>query len=99
MVQVKNSSSQVSYTYYGYDESSLKSSGITEQKAQNLAYPGNQTSVHSWLNGSMVSQSPCSVSVSNGYLVSSNLFYDTGDVQQSSDPCGYATTYQYSGAY
>ncbi len=99
-VQVESGSgAQTAYTYYGYDESSLQSSGVTEQKTTGVSYPGNQTSVHRWLNGSAVSQTPCSVSVSNGYLVSSNIFYDTGEVQQSTDPCGYPITYQYSSTY
>ena len=90
------------YTYYGYDESSLKSSGISTQHDSspvNGSYRANQTSVHKWLNGSTVSQSPCNVSVSNGYLVSSKVFFDTGEVQQSSDPCGYATSFLYSSTY
>jgi RHS repeat-associated protein len=98
-VQVKNSSAQVANTYYGYDESALQSSGITEQKRSNFAYPGNQTSVHRWLNGSTAATTNCNVSVSNGYIVSSNVYYDTGEAQQSTDPCGYPTTYQYDPAY
>ena len=99
-VQVENGGgTQVAYTTYGYDETSLQTSNVTEQKTTGESYPGNQTSVHRWLNGSTVSQSPCSVSVSNGYLVSTNVFYDTGELQQSTDPCGYWTHYQYSPTY
>jgi RHS repeat-associated protein len=99
-VQVENrSGTQQAYTYYGYDESSLQSSGITEQHVAGESYPGNQTSVHRWLNGTTVSQTPCSVSVSNGYLVSNNIYYDTGEVQQSTDPCSYPTSYLYSPTY
>jgi RHS repeat-associated protein len=90
------------YTYYGYDESSLKSSGIGTQHDSspvNGSYRGNQTSVRKWLNGSTVSQGPCTVSVSNGYVVSNKVFFDTGEVQQSSDPCGYATSFLYSSTY
>jgi YD repeat-containing protein len=36
--------------------------------------------------------------VTNGSLVSSKLYYDTGEVQQSTDPCLYKTTYQYNSA-
>ncbi len=92
------SSAQVALATYGYDESGLRSSGVSEQKTTGESHPGNQTSVHRWLNGSTVSQSPCSVSVSNGYVVSNDTYYNTGEVQQNSDPCGYATTYQYSSA-
>jgi YD repeat-containing protein len=90
------------YTYYGYDESSPKSSGIGTQHDSspvNGSYRGNQTSAHKWLNGSTVSQGPCTVSVSNGYVVSNKVFFDTGEVQQSSDPCGYATSFLYSSTY
>jgi RHS repeat-associated protein len=97
--QVKSASSQLSYVFYGYDESGLQTSNITEQKTQNIAYPGNQTSIHKWLSGSTVATTNCNVSVSNGYLVSSKLFYDTGEVQKSTDPCGYPTTYGYSSTY
>ena len=41
---------QRAYTYYGYDESGLQSSGITEQKVTGESFPGNETSVHRWLN-------------------------------------------------
>ncbi len=99
-VQINDgNSNKMAVTQYGYDETGLQSSNVNEQKVSGESYPGNQTSVHRWLNGTTVSQAPCSVSVSNGYLISNNVFYNTGEVQQSSDPCGYATTYLYSSAY
>ena len=60
---------QRAYTYYGYDETGLQSSGVglSEQHATGESYPGNETSVHRWPNGSTVAQAPCNVSVSNGY--------------------------------
>ena len=99
-VQVSGTSGQAAYTTYGYDESALQTPNppVTEQKVTGESYPGNQTSVHRWLNGSTVSHT-CSVSVSNGYLVSNNVFFNTGEVQQSTDPCGNATTYLYSSTY
>jgi YD repeat-containing protein len=92
---------QKAYTTYGYDESALQASGITQQKVAGEPYPGNQTSIHRWLsNGSAVSQSPCNVSVPNGgYLVTNNVYFDTGEIQKSTDPCLYSTTYQYSSTY
>jgi YD repeat-containing protein len=92
---------QKAYTTYGYDEFALQSSGITQQKVAGESYPGNQTSIHRWLsNGSAVSQSPCNVSVPNGgYLVTNNVYFDTGEIQKSTDPCLYSTTYQYSSTY
>jgi RHS repeat-associated protein len=89
----------LSCTVYGYDESSLQSSAVIEQKVAGESNPGNQTSESRWLNTSTVSQSPCNVAVSNGYLVSKRVYYDTGEVQQSTDPCGYPTSLQYSATY
>jgi RHS repeat-associated protein len=101
-VQVENGSgTQQAYTTYGYDESGLQSSGVTEQKIAGESYPGNLTSVHRWLsNGSAVSQTPCNVSVaSGGYLVTNNIYFDTGELQKSTDPCLYPTSYLYSSTY
>jgi RHS repeat-associated protein len=93
--------SQRSYTTYGYDEAGLQSSGVAEQKVTGESYPGNQTSVHRWLsNGSAVAQAPCNVSVaSGGYLVTSNIYFDTGEIQKSTDPCLYPKSYLYSPTY
>lgn len=89
---------QRSYTTYGYDESSLQSSGVTEQKVAGESYPGNQTSVHRWLNGSTTGTTNCNA-VTNGYLVTTKAYYDTGVAPTVTDPCGYQTNYQYSGTY
>jgi RHS repeat-associated protein len=83
-------------TTYGYDESGLQSSGVTEQHVTGETLPGDQTSVQRWLNGSTTATTNCNVSVSNGYLVSNRIYYDTGEVQKSTDPCTYPTTYLYS---
>ncbi|MGA9134866.1 MAG: RHS repeat-associated core domain-containing protein, partial [Candidatus Sulfotelmatobacter sp.] len=88
------------YTYFGYDEVGLQSSGISTQHDSspvNGSYRGNQTSAHKWLTGSTVAQGSCPVS--SGYVVSSKVFFDTGEVQKSSDPCGYPTTFLYSSTY
>jgi RHS repeat-associated protein len=92
---------QRGYTTYGYDENALQSSGVTEQKVAGESYPGNRTSIHRWLsNGSAAAQSPCNVSVpSGGYLVTNNIYFDTGEPQKSTDPCLYPTSYQYSSTY
>ena len=90
---------QRAYSYYGYDEAGLQSSGIAEQKVAGESYPGNATTVRRWLNGSTTATTNCNVSVSNGYLVSNKVYYDTGEVQKSADPCTYPTTYEYSSAY
>lgn len=94
-VQVSGTSGQAAYTTYGYDESALQSSGVTEQKVTGVRYPGNQTSVHRWLNGSTTGTANCSA-VTSGYLVTNNAFYDTGEVQQTTDPCSDSTTFSYA---
>ncbi len=93
---------QRTYTYYGYDESSRVSSGITTSRdtaPPASPYFGNQTSVHRWISDSTVATTNCNVSVSNGYLVTTNVFYDTGTLNKTTDPCGYATSFQYSSSY
>jgi RHS repeat-associated protein len=98
-VQIKDGGgTQRAYTFYGYDESGLVSSTITKQHSAGESRPGNETSVHRWLNGSTTATTNCNVSVSNGYLVSSKLYYDTGEVQKTTDPCGYITSFQYNAA-
>jgi RHS repeat-associated protein len=86
-------------TTYGYDEMTLQSSGITEQKVAGEVNPGNQTSVHRWLNGTSPARSPCTVAVSGGYVTSKYTYFDTGEVQQETDPCLYATSFGYSAMY
>jgi RHS repeat-associated protein len=91
---------QRAYTYYGYDEATPQSSGlgIGQQKNPGQTYPGNQTSVHRWLNGSTIGTTNCAA-VTNGYLVTTRAYYDTGEVPTVTDPCGNQTNYQYSGTY
>jgi RHS repeat-associated protein len=36
---------------------------------------------------------------SGGYLVTNNVFFDTGEIQKVTDPCLYLTTYLYSSTY
>jgi RHS repeat-associated protein len=43
---------------------------------------------------------PCNAAVaSGGYLVTTNVYFNTGELQQSTDPCLYSTTYLYSASY
>jgi RHS repeat-associated protein len=89
-------------TTYGYDESSLQSSGITVQHDTSPAWGairGNQTSVHKWLNSAAISTPSCAVSVSNGFLVSSTVYYDTGMKYETIDDCLQTTTYNYSSTF
>jgi RHS repeat-associated protein len=87
----------IACTTYGYDEAIPQTSGISEQKVSGESYPGNQTSVHRWLNGSTTGTTNCAAT--NGYLVTTKAYYDTGEVPTVTDPCGYQTNYQYSGTY
>ena len=89
-------SNQASQTTYGYDESGLVSSGVSEQKTTPEAYPGNQTSVHRWQSSSTTATTNCNVSVSNGSLTSTKVYYNTGEVNTSTDPCGNTTTSSYA---
>jgi RHS repeat-associated protein len=89
---------QRAYAYHGYDESTPQSSGISEQKTTGESYPGNQTSVHRWLNGSTTGTTNCNA-ITNGYLITTKAYYDTGEVPTVTDPCGYQTNYQYSSTY
>ena len=101
-VQVQDGGgAQRAYATYGYDESGLQPSGVTTQKVAGESYPGNQTSVHRWLsNGNAASQSSCNVSVaSGGYLTTNNVYFDSGELQKSTDPCLHTTSYIYSSAY
>lgn len=81
---------QRALTTYGYDAGTTVSSGITTQ--HDSAPPdgtarGNQTSVARWLN------------TTGGSLTSSASFFDTGEVQTSTDPKGNSTTFAYSSTY
>ena len=100
-VQVLDANSnQVSYTAYSYDSGQLGSTTFTQHGPSPYgSYRGNETAVARWLSGSTVSQKPCSVFVSNGNLVSSKAFFDTGEVQTGTDPCNYQTGYTYSSTY
>jgi RHS repeat-associated protein len=76
----------IACTSYGYDETTLGSSGITTQHDSAPpagTYRGNQTSVNRWLN------------LGNKLLTAKRVFYDTGTVETSTDPSGNTTTYTY----
>jgi RHS repeat-associated protein len=84
------SGNQKAQTKYGYDASSLASSGITTQ--HDSAPPagssrGNQTSAQRWLN------------TTNTFLTSTNVYFDTGTIQTATDPKGNPTAFAYSSTY
>src|SRR6202022_3655566 len=95
------SGSQVAYTQYGYDESSLGSSNIGSSQQHDTApptgtYRGNQTSILRWLNSGTMT-CPNGRSAGSGSNVTSKVtYFDTGTLQTSTDPCGNATNYAYS---
>ena len=75
----------VAQTKYGYDESSLQSSGLTSQQQHDttVANPGvrgNRTSASHWLN------------TTGGMITSTVTYYDTGTPYQMTDPLGHITT-------
>jgi RHS repeat-associated protein len=110
-VQVKNGSgTQVSYSYYGYDEYSLTNIGAVPTQHDSSppagTYRGNATSLHHWLNDVTASTTNCPISVSNGYLVSFSVYNDTGTKDHTVDSCGssssdanHKTAYSYSSTY
>jgi len=99
-VQVSTGSgTSVASTTYGYDAPvpglQTPNPPVTEQKTTGESYPGNQTSVYRWLNISTASTATCAA-ITNSYAVTTNVFYNTGEVQSVTDPCGYSTTYSYA---
>jgi len=90
-VQVLNGSgTQVALTTYGYDQTSLTSSGITTQHDSappTGTYRGNRTSVSRWVN------------TTGTNLTSTGTFYDTGMTYQSFDPLSHSTTFAYSSTF
>lgn len=84
------SGTPIARTTYGYDETSLQSSGISTQRDTSVSTPGtrgNQTSVQR-------------KSDSNGGTVKETVVYfDTGMPYQSTDPRENTTTFAYSTAY
>jgi RHS repeat-associated protein len=99
-------------TTYGYDEYALKTSNVSSSlHTTGASPPGNQTSVHRWLNGSASLTTNCPVAISSGgYAVSYKQYFDTGTLYEFTDPCGtqagiaaHTWTYAYSltnaGAY
>jgi RHS repeat-associated protein len=99
-VQVKDGGgTQRAYTTYGYDESGLQSSGITEQKVTGETHPGNQTSVHRWLNSGTLTCPGGGSGGSGGYTIANTIYFDTGKIYSASDPCSNSTSYLYSNTY
>jgi YD repeat-containing protein len=83
-------SNQVAKTTYAYDESTLGSSNIATQRDSNPGnglIRGNQTTVSHWLN------------TSNSMISSHAAYFDTGELQSSTDPLNHTTTHLYDSAY
>jgi len=77
-------------TSYGYDGSTLASSGITTQRDSSPpsgTYRGNQTAVNRWLN------------TSSSSLTTTSVWFDTGMPNTVTDPNLNTTTYSYSGTF
>jgi RHS repeat-associated protein len=80
---------QAAQTTYGYDETSLQPSNITQNHTTPAGPRGNRTSVSHWLN------------TNNTSVVSNTAWYDSGEVYQSKDPLGHTDTsyFDSTGAY
>jgi RHS repeat-associated protein len=79
---------QVALTTYGYDESSLAPSNVTTQfGAAPASVRGNLTSTHHWLN------------TSNSFITATTAYFDSGEVQSTTDPLNHSTTHTYSLTY
>ena len=93
------SGNQVKQTSYGYDATALASSGVSPSllvSAPGGSVRGNATSVSRWLN------------TTGSTLNTTYTYYDTGQVQSMTDPCGnngcssdmvgasHTTTYSYT---
>jgi RHS repeat-associated protein len=90
---------QQAQTLFTYDGSSLVASGITTQRDANPptgTTRGNLTSVSRWLNKTI---SGTTITPTSSNIVSSNVYYDTGTVYQSTDPLGHTTTFSYSPSF
>ncbi|MGB2627535.1 MAG: hypothetical protein WAK20_12170 [Candidatus Acidiferrum sp.] len=102
-VQITNGSgAQMANVTYGYDGSSLGSSGVTEQHDSSPpagTYRGNNTSISQWLNSGTLTCQNGHTAGTNSNVTSTKLFFDTGMVQTSYDSCNNSTGYGYSAAY
>lgn len=80
---------QAAQTTYGYDETSLQPSNVTEHHTVPAGPRGNLTSVTKWLN---TSSTP---------VISNTTWYDSGEIYESIDPLGHKTTTSFdsTGAY
>jgi RHS repeat-associated protein len=81
---------QVAKTTYGYDEATPQSASITTEHnltPVNGNARGNQTTVSHWLN------------TSNSMISIHAAYFDTGELQSSSDPLNHTTTHLYDSAY
>jgi len=72
-------------TTFGYDQTSVVSSGVTTQRnaTPSSTRRGNQTTASRWLD------------TTNTYLSRTATYLDTGMLQTKTDPAGHPTTYTY----
>ncbi len=81
---------QKARTEYLYDQTTPVASGITTQLDTTPTggiYRGNQTSIRRWRN------------TDGAYLTTTNVFFDTGMLKQTTDPGGHVTSYTYSATF
>jgi RHS repeat-associated protein len=104
-VQVLNGAgTQVALTQYNFDGTSPANSGLGS--AQHLdtnpaggLFRGNLTSVQRWLNSGTLTCPNGHSAGTNSMVTSNSVFFNTGEIQSSTDPCGNTTSYLYSSTY
>lgn len=84
-VVMKNDGTWVAATLYYYDQTTPQSSGITTQHgaAPGGSSRGNPTEISRYVSGT------------GNYLATTNAFYDTGNLYQTTDPNGDQYTFTY----
>jgi RHS repeat-associated protein len=89
-------------TTYGYDESSLASSGITTQHDSappGGTFRGNQTSVSKYLSTGALTCQDGTSGGSGSNIISRATYFDTGATQTLTDPCHHQISYAYSSTF
>ncbi len=95
---------QMANTQFGYDESSLGSSGVGSSEQHAIpppagTYRGNQTSILRWLNSGTLTCQNGHTAGTGSNVTNKITYFDTGTVQTSADPCGNSTSFAYSNTY
>lgn len=96
-IQVKDAGGNIcAETDNGFDDPNglVSYTGAFNQVAAPNPVRGNLTSV-----GRKLSNTACSITAATPSVTSTTKWYDTGEVQQSTDPMGHTTTHSYDSLY